>query len=163
MKSISLFLFFSLFTLALTGCLGSDDGNSDAPSEVGVEIPDISLACSSSVSGCEAGSNGDVAYLVWTADTCDGFTGSQIYAINGNPAACDAGGCTAANVGPWLDVETDEPVTVIPQSATTAAIWFDTADNAGDDSEPETGDVFCCVGNQSDDVTLEDADCQTVP
>ncbi len=161
-KILSFFVFIPF--LALTGCLGEDDSNTDAPTETGRAIPDIDFTCSPALdASCGAASNGDMVFLVWTSESCANFTGDAINVYNSQPAACDGSGCTAANVGSWFDNATDTPASTMPSATDTAAIWFDTFDNgANNDDGPDAGDIFCCLDSQSSAASVTDSNCQVL-
>ena len=152
-------------TLALVGCLGEDDGNSDAPSETGVAPANISVNCTTATdASCDAVSDGLPVYLVWSTQTCAEFDGETLSAENEQVATCAGGECDAQNSGDWLDPVSGDPIALISASATTAAAWLNFTDGgAGDADGPGSGDIFCCLEGDGSDAVLDDSSCFAIP
>ncbi len=162
MRNRILSLMITIPFIALTGC---EDSNSDSATESGKAIPDISASCSTTTSAeCDTASDGDLFYMVWTTDTCDNFGGETINVFNTQPASCTTGNCASANVGVWLDNDTEMVATTIPVTATTAVVWMDLVDNGvNNDDGPNSGDVLCCLEDQAGAAVLDDSNCAEIP
>ena len=155
----------SLVVLLLSlGCKDSSSGGGEPFSE----IADMSVECDATEPGapasCDATQEGKPVMLAWSSDSCASGSMANIAAYENTTLSCVAGICAAHDSVQWRSPETDEIIYNIGGSYSTAMAWLNLVDNGStDDSGPQTGDVFCCLENQTTYGDMYSDHCSVVP